>query len=451
MAWLASGNRRLLALAACLIWLGTASTLRAQELDPGRPLMLVAPANPGGGWDQTARLVQQVLTTRHIVSAPIEVINRGGAGGTIGLAELVTRHRRNPHVIMIGGSVMLGAIVMHESAFTLRDTVPLARLISEYEVIAVPAASPFRTLDDLIAAFKQAPESISWAGGSAGGLDQILVGLLAQRLGIDPTRARYVAFTGGGEAAAAVMGGQVSAGVSGYGEWKALARSGRMRLLATSAPLRRAGDEPPTLRELGLDLVLSNFRCVVAPPGISNSARQTLVSALERMRATPDWQEILRRNEWEDSFLVGREFESFLEREMLTTAATLRQLGLGRGGEGYALVGPWFVPRLVGLGLTMSLIWMGWRRRAQAPGVVQPRLALGPATISAGLLVLYALSFERLGFPLATAAYLHCQARVLGSTAWRRDAFVSVTLSALTYAVFRYLLNVPLAAGPPVW
>ncbi|MGE3842767.1 MAG: tripartite tricarboxylate transporter substrate-binding protein [Vicinamibacterales bacterium] len=446
-----TGTHHLLALAACLLWCGTATAVQGQELDPTRPLILVAPANPGGGWDQTARLIQQVLTTQGIVSAPIEVLNRGGAGGTIGLAELVTRQRRNPHVIMVGGSVMLGAIVMHESAFTLRDTVPIARLISEYEVIAVPASSPFQTLNDLIAAFIRAPESISWAGGSAGGLDQILVGLLAQRLGIDPRRARYVAFTGGGEAAAAVMGGQVAAGVSGYGEWKALARSGRMRLLATSAPQRGAGDQPPTLRELGLDLVLSNFRCVVAPPGISPLARQALVDTLERMHATPAWREILNRNEWEDSFLTGSAFEAFLDREMLVTAATLRQLGLGRGGEGYALVGPWFVPWFVAGGLALSLAWMRLRRAAPSARLSQPRLMIGPATMSALLLVLYALSFEYAGFPAATAAYLACQARVLGSTSWRRDAIASVALAALTYGMFRYVLNVPLPAGPLAW
>lgn len=416
----------------------------------------MAPANPGGGWDQTARLIQQTLLAEGLVPAGVEVLNRGGAGGTIGLTELVTRHRRNANMLMVGGSVMLGAIVMHGSPFTLNDAIPLVRLTSEYEVIAVPATSPFQSLDDLLTAFKRAPESISWAGGSAGGLDQILVGLLAEHVGVAPTRARYVAFTGGGEAAAAVMGGQVSAGVSGFGEWKALARSGRMRLLAVSASQRASADWPPTFRELGIDVVLSNFRCLVAPPGISQEARDTLVSTIARMRATPRWQDILRRNDWDDSFLSGPEFQAFLDREMLTTAATLRQLGLGRGGEGYAMVGPWTFPWFVAFGLAASLASIAWGGRADGNTAgpcrtFEPQLAGVPLLGSVLLLAAYAVAFEPVGFPLATMTYLMLQVRMLGSRTWRRDGIAIVALVALTYGMFRYFLGVSLPQGGQWW
>lgn len=417
---------------------------------PSRALVLMAPANPGGGWDQTARLMQHVLTTRRIVPVPVEVLNRGGAGGTIGLAELVSRHRRDPHMVMIGGAVMLGAVVMHASPFTLDDTVPLARLTSEYEVVAVPPDSPYRSLPELLDAFRRAPESVAWGGGSAGGLDHMLVGLIAQKIGVPADRVRYVAFTGGGEAAAAVMGGQVTAAVSGYGEWKAHERSGRMRMLGISSPQRPSLDMPPTFRDAGLDVAVSNWRCIVAPPGISADARAWLVEALRRMRATPEWQEWLRRNDWEDSFLEGDAFERFLHDEMRATAATLAALRLGSEGRGYAVVGPWAVPAAIGLGLALSLGWLAvearWRPRRPSPTA---RHVLAWPSLAGTLILLgaYALSFEVVGFPLATGAYLLLQARLLGRRAWLRDAIASAALVAVTYLVFSRLLNVSLPLG----
>ena len=152
---------------------------------------LLAPANPGGGWDQTARQLQQVLTAEDILGVSVEVVNRGGAGGTIGLADMVTRYRDDPRTLMVFGQVMLGSIRTNRSPVSIGDTTPLARLLSEYEVVAVPADSRYRTLPELMDEFRRDPESISWAGGSAGGIDHILGGLLAQAAGVDPGQANY--------------------------------------------------------------------------------------------------------------------------------------------------------------------------------------------------------------------------------------------------------------------
>ncbi len=297
---------------------------------PDGPLTLIAPANPGGGWDQTARQIQQVWTTTGIPGVPVEVVNRGGAGGTIGLADLVTRHRGDPHNLMVFGQVMLGSIRTNASPVSLEQTAPLARLLNEYEVITVPADSPYDTLDALLDDFRRDPAAVSWAGGSAGGIDHILAGLIARAAGVDPRRVNYIAYAGGGEAAAAVMGGHVSAGVSGVGEWKAHTESGRMRALAVSAPERVGDSGTPTLRESGLDVVLSNWRGIAAPPGTDDETREWLITALEGMRESEAWQRILRTNEWEDSFLPGAAFEAFLRDEVATVDATLRAIGLIR-------------------------------------------------------------------------------------------------------------------------
>lgn len=297
---------------------------------PNGAISIIAPANPGGGWDQTARQIQQVLTEVGVLGVPVEVVNRGGAGGTIGLSDLVTRHRDNPHTLMVFGQVMLGAIRTNNSPVSILDTVPLARLLNEYEVIAVPSDAPYQTFEELIDAFRQNPEEISWAGGSAGGIDHVLVGLLAVAAGVDPSRINYIAHAGGGEAAVAVMGSHVTAGVSGFGEWKSYVATGRMRLLAVSSAERIAGDDTPTIREGGLDVAIANWRGIVAPPGIDDEARDWLVAALSRMRDSEAWHEILRANEWEDSFLTGLAFDDFLTEERATAEDVLRSIGLIR-------------------------------------------------------------------------------------------------------------------------
>ena len=297
---------------------------------PGGAITLLAPARPGGGWDQTARQIQQVWTSTGIVGVPVEVVNRGGAGGTIGLADLVTRFSGEPHMLMVFGQVMLGAIRTNRSPVSIDETVPLARLLNEYEVVTVPADSAHGTLDGLLDDLRRDPEAVSWAGGSAGGIDHILAGLIAQAAGVDPRRVNYIAYAGGGEAAAAVMGGHVTLGVSGVGEWGAHVDGGRMRALAVSAPERIDGSGTPTLRESGLDVVLSNWRGLAAPPGTDDETRDWLVRALERMRLSAEWQEILRANHWEDSFLAGEAFEGFLREEAATVDDTLRAIGLIR-------------------------------------------------------------------------------------------------------------------------
>jgi putative tricarboxylic transport membrane protein len=191
------------------------STTYAQSLTQ---LRLIAPAAPGGGWDQTARVMQQALQREGLARlAPVE--NIPGAAGTIGLARFIGAERGRGDVLMVSGLIMLGGIVTHQSPVTLRDVVPIARLTGEYEVIAVPAASPLRSLQDLIAAFRAQPGSISWGGGSAGGSDQILAGLVADALGIEPKRVNYIAFSGGGESMSAILGGTVSVGINGYAEF----------------------------------------------------------------------------------------------------------------------------------------------------------------------------------------------------------------------------------------
>lgn len=305
------------------------------------PLEIMAPAAPGGGWDTTAREMQRVMDESGVAQR-VDVFNVEGAGGTVGLSQLVNDEGGNEHQLMMMGLVMIGGIATNQAPVTLDEVTPIARLTTEFEVIVVPENSAYQTLDDLIAAFEADPSAISWGGGSAGGTDHILVGLMAEEIGVDPTLVNYVPFSGGGEALAAILGGQVSAGVSGVGEWQDQIASGKLRALAVSGaaavegtPVAGAAGTPqvsatvaPTLQEQGIDVELANWRGVVAPPAISPEARQCLISMVEQMRGSAQWAETLAQYGWQDYFLPGDEYTAFLASERDRITEILRGLGL---------------------------------------------------------------------------------------------------------------------------
>lgn len=295
---------------------------------PSKALTILAPANPGGGWDQTSRLMQKVLSEDKIVSVPVEVVNKGGAAGTIGLAEFVTKNKGDVHTVMTMGGVMVGGIHLNKSPVTLKETVPLARLTSEYLVVAVPANSKFQTLKDLLDAYKADPKSVVWAGGSAGGTDHVLVGLLSKAVGVSGDKAIYTSYAGGGEAVAAVIGGQVTAGVSGFTEWSEQVKAGKMRFLAVSGEKKIAGDNTPTIKEAGYDVAISNWRGVVAAPGTDAATQKAIIDLLTKMRETKTWKEALDKNKWDDVFLTGDAYGKFLESEDKTFKDTLTAIGV---------------------------------------------------------------------------------------------------------------------------
>jgi putative tricarboxylic transport membrane protein len=282
---------------------------------PEGDVELMAPAAPGGGWDQTARAMQSALTESGIVEENVEVYNVEGAGGTIGLAQFVSDNAGDPNQLMVMGLVMVGAIQINDSPVDLSQVTPIASLLTEWEAIVVPAESEYQTLEQLVEAFRADPGSISWAGGSAGSTDQILIGLLAQEVGVDPAEVNYIAHSGGGEASAAILSGGVSAGVSGLAEVRDQVESGQMRLLAVSSDERLEDVDAPTIVEAGYDLVVPNWRGVVAPPQISNEDREAITAMIEELHDSSEWQETLEENGWTDFFQTGEEYETFLEEE----------------------------------------------------------------------------------------------------------------------------------------
>jgi putative tricarboxylic transport membrane protein len=288
-------------------------------------LKMLIPANPGGGWDQTGRALAAAMQSAKSVQN-VQFDNKGGAAGTIGLAQFVNAAKGDPNILMMGGMVMVGGIALNKSPVDLTMVTPIARLTTEYEVIVVPANSPHKTIGDLVKAFKAEPGKVAWGGGSAGGTDHILVGLIAKATGADPSKINYVPFKGGGEAITSIIGGHVAAGVSGLGEFAEQIKAGRMRALAVSSP--KALDGIASLKEQGIDVELGNWRGIFAAPGITPAQRDTLIAAVKAGTESPMWKESLTKFGWDAAYLPGDDYKKFLDEDIKRVTAIIDSLGL---------------------------------------------------------------------------------------------------------------------------
>jgi putative tricarboxylic transport membrane protein len=430
----------------------------AGRTEPGRNLTIIAPAAPGGGWDQLAREMQREIE-RQALTATVQVENVPGAAGTIGLAQLVNDRRGDGETLLVNGLVMLGAILWNQSPVSITQVTPIARLTGEYEVVAVPATSPYRDMQSLVRALRQNPAAVSWGGGSAGGTDHILAGLIVAAAGIDPRRTNYIAFSGGGEAVTALIGGQVTAGISGYSEFAQHIASGRLRAIGISAPRRLAHLDVPSLIEQGLDVELENWRAVVAPPGLDEAQRHALTTVVERMAHSESWRATLTRLGWTDSYLAGSDFDKFLDAERVRVGRIVARLRGSAGDADAAQPGGWLFPALV-LGGSASVLIVLFVRRvrhvrsvrhvrqsAETKDVRDLRAKSAPVVrVTLGLLSFVAL-LNLAGFVAAGTVLFICTASAFGSRRWLRDALLGIILCATVYITFNYGLGVPLPPG----
>jgi putative tricarboxylic transport membrane protein len=306
---------------------GLAFTAAAALAQPALELKIMAPAGAGGGWDSTSRSLQQVLTATGAAKS-VQVINVPGAGGTVGLAQFVNNNKGDGNQLMVMGAVMVGAILTNKAPVGLDQVTPLARLTQDALVIVVPANSPHKTAKDLAAALKADTSKVVWAGGSAGGADHILAGLVAKAAGGEVAKLNYVPFSGGGEALAEMLGGRVTAGISGYNEFESQIKSGKLRALGLSTGKRMAGVDVPTLREQGLDVEFVNWRGVVAAPGISAAQKAALSAAIAKAVKSDHWAQVLKTRGWETSYADADEFAAFLKADQTRVQGILSSIGL---------------------------------------------------------------------------------------------------------------------------
>ncbi|GAA1345009.1 tripartite tricarboxylate transporter substrate binding protein [Catellatospora bangladeshensis] len=292
-----------------------------------RALRVLVPNAPGGGYDVTARTAAKAMEDAELIRTA-EVFNLPGAGGTVGLGRTVGE-RGNGRLVMSMGLGVVGSVHTNRSPSSLLDTTPIAKLIEEPDIVVVDRDSPYRALGELLAAWRAAPGSVPVGGGSSpGGPDHLAPMLIAKAVGLPPRQVNYVPFDGGGELLASVLGGKVAFGVSGVGEYRDQIEAGRLRVLAVTGGERLPGVDAPTLREAGVDVEFTNWRGVVAPPGITDADRARLVDLFTDLHGSPQWREALARNGWTDAFTPGAEFGSFLREENERVATVLKDLGL---------------------------------------------------------------------------------------------------------------------------
>jgi putative tricarboxylic transport membrane protein len=290
-------------------------------------LKILVPANPGGGWDMTGRALGKALQDAGAAGA-VTFENKGGAAGAIGLAQFVNAAKGDPNAMMVMGAVMLGGLITSKQPVSLTQATPIARLTSEYNVFVLPANSPYKTMKDVVEALKKDPGSVKWGGGSRGATEHIAAAMLAHEVGVDATKVNYVAFRGGGEAVAAILGGNVTIGGSGYSEFQPYIESGKMRPIAITAPQRLKGLDIPTMKELGYNVEIGNWRGVYGAPGITPQQRQVLIDYIVKATKSKAWTEALEKNGWTPAVLTGKDFEDFVDREFASLRAIMHKSGM---------------------------------------------------------------------------------------------------------------------------
>lgn len=297
---------------------------------PADDVTLIVPAAPGGGWDLTARTMQQVISDAELTDRSIEVVNREGGGGATGLADLINNSEGDPNTLMIGGLVMIGALAQANSPLSLSDVTTVATLTSEPEAFVVRADSPYETIEDVVNAYSEDPNSVIFGGGSQGGSDHIVVGLLLDAAGEDPSAMNYIGYAGGGEATAGILSGDVAVGVSGVSEFVGQIESGDMRLLGISVDdeVDVAGEPAPTLASAGYDVDFANWRGIFAPAELSDEQLEGIVDFVTAVHDTEEWQSALERNGWRDDFRTGQEAQDFIDSEIESITGVLEDLGL---------------------------------------------------------------------------------------------------------------------------
>jgi putative tricarboxylic transport membrane protein len=293
----------------------------------GANIKMMIPANPGGGWDTTGRALGKALQDAKVADT-VTYDNKGGAAGALGLAQFVNGSKSDPNAMMVMGQVMLGGIITGKPPVNLSTATPLARLTSEYNVFVLPANSPFKSMKEVIEQLKKDPGSVKWGGGSRGSTEHIAAAMIAREAGVDASKINYVAFRGGGEATAAILGGNVTIGGSGYSEFSEYIAAGKMKAVAVTSGTRLKGVNVPTLKEQDINVEIGNWRGVYGAPGITPDQAKALIEMVVKATKSKAWAEALEKNSWTPALLTGAEFAKFVDNDFASLRATMVKSGM---------------------------------------------------------------------------------------------------------------------------
>ena len=283
------------------------------------------PANPGG-YSLTADAIADSLKAEGLLGSAASVY-KPGAGGAVGLAAF-QEIKGKPDAAMVTGIAMTGGLYSNKSTLNLLASTPIAKVLREYDGIVVPASSKYRTLKQLLDDLVVKPNAVSIAGGSKGGIDHQVIGLLTQKAGIDPTKLNYVVFSGGPEVITSLLSNSTQVGISGALDFAPYVASGKLRYLGVSSAKTLPGIKAKTFVSQGYDLVYGNWRGIMAPADISAADRLNFVKVIDIMHVSPSWQAQIVKNKWDNEFVAGTAFKVFLEKHIPEINGVMKGLGI---------------------------------------------------------------------------------------------------------------------------
>jgi putative tricarboxylic transport membrane protein len=319
-----------LAIAAALCVTVVAPALAQSGWKPDSAVEIIVPSGPGGGTDHTARVVQQIMQQKQLVSAPVNVVNKTGGGGAIAVNYL-NQFRGNAHYMHLASAVFLTSHIVGRTATHYTDVTPLALLQSEYVVMAVKGDSPLKNANDLVARLKKDPGSLSISvGTSFGGANHSAIAAVARAGGIDPRKLKTVVFKASSEAAVAALGGHVDVVSASASQVLTHVRSGALRLIGVTAPVRLKGDlgTVPTLKEQGINVEVNNFRMLLGPKDLTAPQVAYWDQVLAKLVQTDEWKKDLERDVVEGTYMNSRDIRKYLDSEYAELKSLLIEMGL---------------------------------------------------------------------------------------------------------------------------
>ncbi len=308
------------------------SEARAQGWKPEGPVEIIVPSAPGGGTDHTARVIQQILQQRQLVSVPVNVVNKSGGGGALAVTYL-NQFRGNAQYLHLASAVFLTSHIVGRSTVNYTDVTPLALLQSEYVVLAVKSDSPLKNANDLVARLKQDPASLSISvGTSLGGANHSAIAAVARSAGVDPRKLKAVVFKASSEAAVAALGGHVDVVSASASLVLTHVRSGALRVIGVTAPARLKGDlaRVPTLKEQGINVEVNNFRMMVGPKDLTAAQIAYWDQVFSKLVQTEEWKKDLERDVVEDTYMNSRDMRKYLDTEYAELKSLLTEMGLAK-------------------------------------------------------------------------------------------------------------------------
>jgi len=314
------------ALALCV-----ACSAGAQAWTPQKAVEVVVPTAAGGANDNIARLIQRIMQDQKLVPTPVVVMNKAGGNQTLA-SVYVRQHPNDPHYLLYSTSSVLSAEITGLSKMHYTDLTPIALLVTEHSVVSVRADSPIRNMKDLIAQLKADPQSIAFGMVSRGGSNHVALAQSVKGAGIDPKKLKTIVFKTNSESYLGVVGGHIHAVTSSATAAHPFLQQGSVRIIGITAQQRQSGDFAgvPTMREQGIDVRVSNWRGVFAPPGIAARQAAYWDETFAKLVATDDWQKMVDQNNTEGQFMRSREFARFLESQYAFSKALLTELGFAK-------------------------------------------------------------------------------------------------------------------------